>query len=439
MRKEAVTIAAAVLAHALFLGAARSIPALHRLEKRLAHVAALDVEIESGPPSRGRGDSASFVSEPARVESAPTAEAPSRPGRDETPRTDESPPAPRAEVVETRPPERVATDPAEPSAATADRGSTAPALEPPAGPPGSASGGAGGSPLPSSDEYSDPGASSEGVPSSLAGLVPGIGLSNRIALENAEAKAAPTNAPAKARVRADQANEVLSSTLRGHDRDKGIDLPATGVVVGAVSDATRALPVPHNTRASFVVKLGPGGKVEGVRVSSSSAGDAASWSSAAKGVAAALAKKQLALGDASKSGATIVVSVTVKHVYPTGSSKGADVKPVCANQIINDLADSLDDKPAAPAGGNVPIFTDENGRPCIPVGMAGSADAANIGATKQIQVQASSKVLVAGKEALPDVKAVNTDPFWVPSLKDGPRPVAPQKMRKYQRDKEKKK
>jgi len=438
MRKEAVTIAAAVLAHVLFLGAARSIPAIHRLEKRLARVAALDVEIEAAGADREAG----------KVAAASTAMAPS-PGPEpaaEEPRTTERPAAPLPTEATERP-DRAPDETAggrEPDGARAELPLEEPAAsrgssvgEPMGSPDGARAGTSSGSGAP--DEYSDPNAPSEGVPSSLAGLVPGLGLSNRIALENAEAKAAPTSAPAQARASADQANEVLSSTLRGHDRDKGIDLPATGVVVGAVSDATRALPVPHNTRASFVVKLGPGGKVEGVRVSASSAGDAASWSSAAKTVAASLSKKQLALGDASKSGATIVVSVTVKHVYPTGSSKGADVKPVCANQIINDLADSLDDKPAAAATGNVPIFTDENGRPCIPVGMAGSADAANIGATKQIQVQTSSKVLVGGRESLPDVKPVNTDPFWVPSSKDGPRPVAPQKMRKYQRDKEKKK
>ena len=138
---------------------------------------------------------------------------------------------------------------------------------------------------------------------------------------------------------------------------------------------------------------------------------------------------------------TVVVSVTTKHVFPAGTSKAADVKPVCANQILNDLADSLSDKPTEAGEASVPVFTDENGRPCIPVGIGGIADLANLGAKKQVVVQASSEVLVDGKKALPaQIDAVNKDPIWVkdPS-KAGPRPVMPFKMRQYQRKKEKKK
>ena len=274
-------------------------------------------------------------------------------------------------------------------------------------------------------------------PSGLLNLAAAVALNEAAAAPAAPTEIkAPTSSPQKA------ASESVQSTLIGSDKKVGIDLPATQVVVGAVATATRALPVGHNTRASFEVKLDGSGKVTSVRVLKASGGDAATWSGAAKAAAASLNGKQLGLGGAKGVGATVTVDVKVRHVFPSGSAKGADVKPVCANQIINDIAEAASSGKTKDAGetAKVPLFTDENGRPCIPVGVNVVSDETNIGATKQIQVQTSSRVTVNGRGALPaELQAVNKDPFWVKSSSDAPRAVAPFRVRKFQREREKKK
>lgn len=260
-------------------------------------------------------------------------------------------------------------------------------------------------------------------------------------LDLGPAPAAPTRAPGARPVDAEAPARAVASTLRDRDQAVGITMPSTAVVTSAVSVATRSVPVPHNTRATFEVKLGPGGKVVSSRVIKHSGGGKAQWDAAAKSVAASLAGRSLELGDAAKTGATVIVNVTTKHVFPSGTAKAADVKPVCANQIINDLADGMDKSNTGTTPEPVvPLFQDENGKPCIPIGVAGVSDTANIGATKQVQVQTSSQVLIDGKKALPaNIQPVNKDPFWVDTGKGGPRPVMPFKARKYKRDKEKKK
>ncbi len=438
-------LALAVCSHGVFLAGARAFPSRSVLLPRLSPnaMAMFDIEGPADEAPAARDDGAR-----GSERSADPLDPPEAPGAGE-------PEAPAPALAGAEPPSSSAPDgaisrglPQSPAPATPDAPVAALAAAEPgpgssrepsgaAGPEAPASGAAS-SP---SDGFSDP--NEEPSATSLAGLLaPGLGgvdVAGRIAVEGAIAPAAPTSAPVSTAVDKKKANDVLASTLVGQDRKKGIDLPATGVVTATVSDATRALPVGHNTRASFEVKLAPGGKVAGVRVLNASAGDATAWDGAAKAVATSLSSKALSLGDASKSGATIVVSVTVKHVYPTGTAKATEVKPVCANQILNDLADAASDTPTKAPESTLPLFQDENGRPCIPIGVGGTADAANIGATKQIQVQATSKVLVGGKEALPEVQAINKDPFWVPSTKEGPRPVAPYKLRKYKRDREKKK
>jgi len=401
------------------------------------HVAALRVA-GSMPDRNLLFDRAPAIEEPIEIELDPREEAPS-------PRE----PEPRAEPV------REVADPAEEaasSAAATDADASAPSVDEPsptaaadpgaavapgdaATPPGPGphAGEAAALPAPGSpDEYGAPEAPAPSGP--FAGplwSLPGV-------LDFGPAPAAPTRTPAAKAVDAATAANVIASTLRDADRAAGITMPSTAVVTTAVSAATRSVPVPHNTRATFEVKLGAGGKVVSSRVVKHSGGDKAQWDAAAKSVAASLASRSLDIGQAKN--ATVIVNVTTKHVYPSGSSKAADVKPVCANQIINDLADGMDKNIDATPGAGVPIFTDENGRPCIPIGMSGVSDTANIGATKQVQVQTSSTVLIDGKKALPAATPkVNKDPFWVDTGKGGPRPVMPFKMRKYKRDKEKKK
>lgn len=236
------------------------------------------------------------------------------------------------------------------------------------------------------------------------------------------------------------ANRVIASTMRTQDKKSGLSVPAAGIVAGAAASAARSVPAPHNTRATFEVRLGPGGKVLGAKVVSSSAGDAAAWDAAAKTVAASLAKQSLSLGaDGDRSGVTIRVSITQKHVFASGTAKGAEIKPQCANGFINEIVDATDKGPAPTGEPKVPMFQDENGRPCIPVGVGGVSDAANLGSQKQITVQSSYQVIFPGEVDLPaDMAPVNTDAPWVDRGKAGPRPTLPQKVRKQLRDKEKK-
>lgn len=256
--------------------------------------------------------------------------------------------------------------------------------------------------------------------------------------------AAPTSAPKARPVDPESANRVLSSTMRSRDATLGLSVPAAQIVAGTVADATRTVPVPHNTRASFEVQLAPDGSVRSTKVISASGGDAAAWDAAAKSVAASLGGRSLAMGaDGARSGATVVVSVTTKHVYPAGTSRRAEVKPVCANQLINDLADAASTQPGPPTG-NAPgpsLFTDENGRPCIPVGVAGISDVSNLGATKQIQVQTKTQVKIAGASDLPSapIERVDNSAPWV-SLGDStaPRPTMPFKIRRHEQKRAKK-
>ena len=270
----------------------------------------------------------------------------------------------------------------------------------------------------------------------------GMNLANALAVENAQPLAAPTTIEGSTVSAEKSANQAVQSTVIGADKKVGIDLPATQVVVGAVATATRALPVAHNTRASFQITLDGSGKVTSVRVLKASGGDAATWQGAAKAAAASLAGRgDLALGSAKGVGATVTVDVKVRHVFPSGSAKGADVKPVCANQIINDIAEAASSgKTKEGADAEIPLFTDANGRPCIPVGVSVVSDETNIGATKQIQVQTASRVTINGKAALPsDLQKVDKNPFWVKGASDAPRPVAPFRVRKFEKKREKKK
>lgn len=273
---------------------------------------------------------------------------------------------------------------------------------------------------------------------------PNVGLGGDLVVAQhalAPADAAPTTTPSARLVTGDTVNGVLNGTVQAQDKKKGITFPGAGVVSGTVTTAVRALPLPHNARGTIEVTIAPGGKVTSTRVVTSSAGDASTWDGVAKAIQGSLAGQTLDLGDVSSRGAMVRVTVTQKHVYPTGTAKGADVKPVCANQVINDVIDAADNKPADPKeGSTVPLFTDEHGRPCIPVGVSAVADASNIGANKHIEVQASMDVTIPGQKDLPEVTAVNTDAPWVNTPgKEGPRPTLPQKMRKRAADKKKKK
>jgi hypothetical protein len=431
MGRQTWAVLAAIAAHAVFLRAASRLPAANRLLDGRAAIELVEVEIEDA--STRALDRASSEPEPREHDTAERDAAEHDTDTPATPSdadpTSASPRAPRAEtpdvaVAASRTPDVSdrGVSAGSPSIGSATESAPAPAERGGAIPaPGSAG------------EYGDADAPPTAGPSGpLWAVLPG--------LIDTHADAAPTETPRSKEVGSEAATKVLAATLRSRDAAVGIDLPATQVVVGAVSQAVRSSGAPHNTRATFEVRLGPGGKVLSSRLVSASAGNEASWNAAAQSVAASLAGKQLDLGGAAVSGATIRVSTTVRHVFPAGTSKAADVKPVCANQIINDIADGASRTPAKDTEGGVPLFTDEHGRPCIPVGVAGISDAANLGATKQIQVLTTASVKVDGLEAMPsNIVPVSKEPIWLKPTDDAPRPVLPYKLRKRIRDREKKK
>lgn len=431
-RRELGAIAIAAALHVALLGAARSVPLSNLLLERLPRppqpIELVEIDSDEAPVPAP----VAAMPPPLEQEAPPRDEDP--PARDDE-RRDAAEPRARVAAVD-RPAARddEPNDVAPSSPAAAAASPAAAALEP-------NTGAAPGAPL-AEGEYSPVEIGGPAMSLGAFGLSPfgTSAIAANVAAENAAGAAAPTEAPRAKEVAPDIAKKVVSSTLLAKDRDIGIDLPATQVVVGVVAEVTRATPVPHNTRATFSVDIAPGGKVSAVRVTSASAGEATVWASAAKLAQTRLAAKGLDLGTASSTGATILVSVTVKHVFPTGSSKGAQIKPTCANQILNDIAEQMDDGKGKPVEPTIPLFQDENGRPCIPVGISGTADEANIGATKQIQVQTSSKVLIQGQAGLPaKLPAINKDPIWLDRGKEGPRPLMPYKARKYKRDREKKK
>lgn len=270
-------------------------------------------------------------------------------------------------------------------------------------------------------------------PLGLGWVVPGM-------IDDGPSTAAPTQTPVSAPVTGAAVKKALNGTLATRDKKVGVTVPGAALVASAVNDAARAVPVAHNTRATFEVKLGRDGRVAYAKVVSSSGGDSANWDAAAKAVAAQLAKQKLDMGGERGEGAIVRVAITQKHVFPTGSQRGANIKPVCANGFINEIVDATQPKAGKISEPTVPMFQDEFGRPCIPVGIGGVADVSNIGAQKQVQIQSTFSVTVPGELALPtDVHPVNTDAPWIERGKEGPRPTLPQKARKRLQDKEKRK
>lgn len=417
--REAWAVIAALAAHAAFLRVASEVSPENRLLHGLAAVEPLDVEIETEP----------VAATPARAV-APSELVPPTPAPEPVRHTDA---APTRGALAAR-----ATSPAnEAPPSVPDPAATAPTGELAA--PGEAGVAGVGASLPRAGtpgEYGDADATPMAGPSQpVWALLPG--------LVDSRAPAAPTEAPRATAVQGSTADKVLSASLRGRDKEVGIDLPATQIVVGAVSTAVRSTGATHNTRATFEVKIGPGGTVTSARLVSASGGDERAWDGATKALAASLRGRKLDLGAAASTGATVRVSTTTRHVFPAGTAKAADVKPVCANQIINDIADATSTRPTPKDGeaATVPLFTDEHGRPCIPVGVAGISDAANLGAQKQIQVLTQATVQVDGQSSLPlELPTISKDPIWIkPTEGSGPRPVLPYKLRKRLKDKEKKK
>lgn len=265
--------------------------------------------------------------------------------------------------------------------------------------------------------------------------------------------AAATAAPAAPETPRDIAGRVLSGSMHRKDQDIGIDLPAGGVVASTIASAVRSSEAPPDARATFEVRLGADGKVLGVRVVSSSAGNAATWERVARNAGAALGSRALAMsGDAAAKGATVTVKIQSKLVYPAGSKEKYDVAPVCVDEVIEEALNAVSDATAGepgrgplrdpavnrpdPAKGAASGSGDGSGErrfPCIPIGIRGKGDLSNLGAHMQTVVSSSFKVTVPGEKPLVDVKKVDTRAPWSPPDPNKVQRIKPKRLKKKKR------
>jgi hypothetical protein len=285
------------------------------------------------------------------------------------------------------------------------------------------------SPSASDDQFSAP----EGPPGVIG--VPGLDgkpvwTMPGVLAPSPTAAPAPTLPTPALPVDSNIAGQVLSGSQHKRDHDLGIDLPAGGVVASALASAVRSSEAPADARATFEVRLGADGKVIGIRVVSSTKGDAGTWERVAKSAGANLAARALAMnGDAAARGATVTVKVESKLVYPAGTKEKYDVQPVCAEEVIEEAIKAIQEGTAGepsrgpindpamnrpdPAAGLTNADDEERKRRfCIPIGVRGKGDLSNLGAHKQTVVRSTFKVLIPGVKALEDVKKVETGAPW---------------------------
>jgi hypothetical protein len=221
------------------------------------------------------------------------------------------------------------------------------------------------------------------------------------------------------------AGKVLRGTLQSRDRELGLQMPAAGVVASTLATAVRGSEAPADSRATFEVRLDGGGQVLGVRVVSATAGEGATWERISKKAAAALSSRALSLGEAGRDGATVIVKVASKLVYPAGTQKKVDVEPVCADEVLEEMAAALEE---VGSSGKKPRTqpTREDRRFCVPIGVRGTGDMSNFGANAETLVSSSYEVVLPGATKLPAGEALPLDTRapWLkqlPSPSKGPR------------------
>ena len=397
----------------------------------------------SSPPSSGQADTTiDLEPTPAAPAAPPPAEAPAAAEPDEAPV--KGPATPRAEANA-----KIAAIVKEPSIEPPAAGSPVGVLSPEPPVVGPAPGPAPGPPAapahPGSDEYGGPVGGSD-----VAALPPGIGDQRLWTLPGmipgaAPPKPASTVAAGPPPVDPNVAGQVLSGSLSRKDKAIGIGLPAAGAVATSLADAVRSS-APVDARATFEVKLGAGGQVEGVRLVSASAGDAGTWARVVANAKSALGARALQMSGDGK-GATVIVKVESNVQFPAGSKTKVDMQPVCAEEELARMADALknigngvnDDlqRGPRPEPGMVAIPDDgpdaERKRKfCIPIGIRGKGDVSNIGAHAVNVVKSTFTVTRPGEKALdPDaVRPIDTRVPWAPEDPTKVRPAMPKKKKK---------
>ena len=413
IRREAYAVLAALTAHAVLLLASPR-PPLSRPSASPSSQADADLDLD-------------LDLDPEAPSPAPALPAP--------PEAAESPEAAPAKGPSTPPGEanaKVAAVAKEPLAGK----EPAAAKEPAAGP-------APGPSRPGVDEYGGPVGGSD-----VAALPPGIGGAHLWSIPGmipgaAPPKPASTVASGPPPVDTNVAGQVLSGSLSKKDKSIGIGLPAAGAVATTLADAVRSA-APVDARATFEVKLGAGGQVEGVRLLSASAGDASTWARVVASAKGSLGGRALQMSGDGKP-ATVIVKVESNVQFPAGSKKAVDMQPVCAEEELAKMADALQNglnpdlaRGPRPEPGMAALPVDDGPdaerkrKFCIPVGFRGKGDVSNLGAHAVNVVKSTFTVTKAGEKALdPEaVRPIDTRVPWAPEDPTKVRPNLPKKKKK---------
>ncbi|TKC96353.1 hypothetical protein [Polyangium fumosum] len=413
--------AIALLAHVLFLSVAPRAPApgAEPLPPRVEPSADTTVDIEEeNPPG--------VVTRAPAPEQAPTPEAARVAVRAPAPV-----PAPAPESAPAPAPESA------PAPAPAPESAPAPAPEPAPAPTPAA-------PSPPVDEYGGAPA-----PAPVVGALPGLGSPvwavPGVVPGAPAARPAPTTIEAPRPVDSDIASRVIAGTLHNKDKSTGIDVPAAGVVASTIASAVRGSAV-KDARATFEVKLDAQGKVEGVRLVSTTDANANHWTGVVEAVKSGLSARSLQMGP-DKQGVTVVVKIESKVQYPAGSVVKGEIRPLCANEVIEQIAQAVQDGMSAGGGGYTRGVRDDTGRfiPysdldeerkrrfCIPIGIVGGGDLSNFGGAHMYNVVSSSFTIKrAGEQALPADTPLPVDRSapWTPAAPGKTRPPPPPKKKK---------
>ncbi|WP_437307093.1 hypothetical protein [Sorangium sp. So ce388] len=460
--RDAVALAMAVAAHLALLAA----PMRERPPEPPADPSALvdgiDLELEEpvprnaapAPPAASEPEQASELRKtaPADKTQAPAPGAAAA----KVASADRARPAPAAPPAEPAAEPRDAPEPPAPVAAAPAPAAEPPAAEPPAAePPAPVAQAPAPTPTaPPADEYGGPPPAAGGPPPAAGGgvaLAPGLGTPLWTvpgALPGpGTPQAAPTAAPLPRPVDPAIAGKVLNDTLRGKDRSVGISVPAAGVVASTLADTVRSSAAPLDARATFEVKLGADGQVLGVRLVSATAGDGPTWERIVGAAKGALAGTALQMGP-DKAPVTVTVKVESKVQYPSGSKKKPKAELVCAEEVLEQLQQAMEDPNrlgqlgGAGRGGAPPAanLDDEERKRlfCIPVGLRAKGDLSDIGAHKVNVVSASFAVKREGERALPheDILPIDTRVPWAPKdpkkMKLPPRPKKKWKKKQQQ-------
>lgn len=290
------------------------------------------------------------------------------------------------------------------------------------------------------DEYGalPPSDGAPGVPGlsgplwSIPGVVPGT----------AGPKPAPTTITAAPVVPSDVASRVLTGTLHSRDKALGIEVPGAGVVASSLADAMRNSAL-TDMKGTFEVKLGGNGTVENLRFVGSNDGDASQWAAVAEAARRSLSGRALQMGP-DKQPVTVVVKVESKVQYPAGTKEKVNVQPVCANEVVEQVAAAI--AGAMETGGTVRGIRDDQGqfipyneldeerkrKFCIPIGIRAKGDLSNIGAHMTNVVTTSFQVKRAGEQALPaeGPLPVDRNAPWLPVTEGKTRPPPPPPKKK---------